>query len=125
MAHPVDVYVGRKIREARAAMKISQQKLGKKLGVSFQQVQKYEKGANRIGTSRLYQISRELGIGDLNWFVEGYEKRGSLQKAPPRRAIELANEIDSIKDPKVKAQLLNLIKACVQAPYRGQKSAKV
>ena len=54
MPHPTDVHVGKRVRQARLAKGLSQGALGKSLGVSFQQVQKYESGANRIGSSRLF-----------------------------------------------------------------------
>src|ERR1700692_4808905 len=59
---PVDVMVGRNIRLQRFATGISQEELGRRIGVTFQQVQKYEKGTNRIGASRLTQIAQALGV---------------------------------------------------------------
>ncbi len=59
---PIDVEVGRRIRVQRMARGISQTELGEKIGVTFQQVQKYEKGANRVGASRLTRIAKVLGV---------------------------------------------------------------
>lgn len=111
MPHPTDVHVGRKVREARAAKGMSQEQLGKLLGVSFQQVQKYEKGTNRIGSSRLWDISKALET-PITYFFEDIEDVQTEQRSLPRRTIELAKQIDSINDDNVRNQVLNLIKAC-------------
>ena len=65
---PIDVFVGARIREARLLRALSQEKLGDKLGLTFQQVQKYEKGTNRVGASRLHQIGTVLGIAAGDFF---------------------------------------------------------
>jgi transcriptional regulator with XRE-family HTH domain len=68
--NPIDKYVGSRVRMQRVLRGFSQEKLGDALGVTFQQVQKYEKGANRIGASRLQQISKILGAPP-SFFFEG------------------------------------------------------
>ncbi|MEO1198338.1 MAG: helix-turn-helix domain-containing protein [Pseudomonadota bacterium] len=70
--NPVDIHVGSRVRMRRVLIGMSQEKLGAELGLTFQQVQKYEKGANRIGASRLYQISSILGV-PVSFFFEGVE----------------------------------------------------
>ena len=65
---PIDVEVGRRIRLQRTSRGISQADLGKKIGVTFQQVQKYEKGANRVGASRLTRIAKVLGVPVSTFF---------------------------------------------------------
>ena len=72
MPHPIDAHVGRRVREARAAKGLSQEKLGNLLGISFQQVQKYERGMNRLSASRLYEIAGVLRGGG-EYFFEGLE----------------------------------------------------
>ncbi len=62
MPHPIDVIVGKRIRLRRLQLSLSQTDLGQKLGVAFQQVQKYEKGTNRVSCSRLYDISKILDV---------------------------------------------------------------
>ncbi len=109
MPHPTDVHVGRKVREARAARSMSQEQLGKKLGISFQQVQKYEKGTNRIGASRLYEISQHLQT-PVSYFFDGLDEAHD-DKVLPRRTIQLAHQIESIEDQVVRNQILNLIKS--------------
>ncbi len=67
--HPVDVHVGRRFRVRRTLLGLSQEKLGEALGLTFQQVQKYESGANRISASRLYQIGHLLDV-PVSYFFE-------------------------------------------------------
>lgn len=68
----IDVHVGTRIRLRRQVMKMSQEKLGDEIGVTFQQVQKYERGANRVGASRLWKLSLVLGVS-TSFFFEGLE----------------------------------------------------
>ncbi|MCI4662684.1 MAG: helix-turn-helix transcriptional regulator [Neomegalonema sp.] len=67
--NPIDVHVGGRVRLRRMVVGMSQEKLGEQLGLTFQQVQKYEKGANRIGASRLFEIARLLGV-TVQFFFE-------------------------------------------------------
>jgi transcriptional regulator with XRE-family HTH domain len=67
---PIDVHVGRRVRERRTTLGVSQESLGELLGVTFQQIQKYERGANRIGSGRLMQIARALDVPPA-FFFEG------------------------------------------------------
>ena len=66
----IDTHVGKRIRVRRSFLRISQEKLGEHLGVSFQQIQKYEKGANRIGAGQLFHIAKVLKV-EPNYFFEG------------------------------------------------------
>jgi transcriptional regulator with XRE-family HTH domain len=68
--NPIDVYVGSRVRMRRLMLNLSQEKLGKALGLTFQQVQKYEKGVNRMGSSRLQQAADILGV-TVPFFFEG------------------------------------------------------
>src|SRR5829696_4661435 len=68
--NPTDKHVGSRVRMRRMMLSMSQEKLGDALCLTFQQVQKYEKGANRVGASRLLQIARILGVG-VEYFYEG------------------------------------------------------
>jgi transcriptional regulator with XRE-family HTH domain len=70
MPHPIDVTVGKRIRLRRVQLGLSQTDLGKKLGVTFQQVQKYENGANRVSASRLYEISTALDVPIIFFFMD-------------------------------------------------------
>src|ERR1700674_5142714 len=75
---PVDVEVGRRIRIQRMARGISQTELGDKIGVTFQQVQKYEKGANRVGAGRLTRIAKVLGVS-VGTFFGGPDEGAAAQ----------------------------------------------
>lgn len=83
--NPVDKYVGSRVRMRRLMLNMSQEKLGSALGLTFQQVQKYEKGTNRIGASRLQHIGHILQV-TVAFFFEGapilHQERGSVQDAP-------------------------------------------
>ena len=80
MPHPVDVTVGNRIREFRIRKGLSQQALGDQVGVSFQQVQKYERGTNRMGSSRLIQVADVLDV-PVATFFEGLGNHGSYSPA--------------------------------------------
>ena len=84
--NPIDKHVGSRVRMRRMMLAMSQEKLGDALGLTFQQVQKYEKGANRIGASRLQQISSILQV-PVSFFFEGASEldgssRGAANDAP-------------------------------------------
>lgn len=115
MPHPVDIHVGGRVREARSLKGMSQEQLGHTLGISFQQVQKYEKGTNRIGSSRLWDICRALDI-PVDFFFEGLEDSNNANKPIPRKTLKLAHQIDSIPDGMIRNQILQLIQACAKAP---------
>lgn len=68
-ADPIDLHVGRRLRQRRTLLGMSQERLAELLGVTFQQVQKYERGANRIGASRLYLLGQALDV-PVGWFFE-------------------------------------------------------
>jgi len=74
-AHPVDVHVGGRVRLRRVFLGYSQEKLANALGLTFQQIQKYERGANRISASKLYELSRILSV-PVTYFFEGVEAEG-------------------------------------------------
>lgn len=76
---PVDVHVGSRIRLRRTILRISQECLADHLGITFQQVQKYENGSNRVGASRLYAISKALDV-EVGYFYEGYEDTTESQE---------------------------------------------
>jgi len=72
MKHPVDVHVGKRIRHRRWMVGMTQQQLAEKVGIKFQQIQKYETGMNRVSASRLWDISEALSV-PINFFFEGLE----------------------------------------------------
>jgi transcriptional regulator with XRE-family HTH domain len=90
MKHPVDVHVGKRVRHRRWMVGMTQQQLADKVGIKFQQIQKYETGMNRISASRLWDISDALGVS-ISFFFEGLDAR-----AP--EADELAGDIMADKE---------------------------
>lgn len=112
MPHPVDVAVGNRVRELRTRAGMSQTDLGEKLGVSFQQVQKYEKGVNRMGASRLIQICDALQVPITELFIG----ISSVDEARDRDLVDpetmrIARDIQRISDEQMKAALRHLIRA--------------
>lgn len=127
---PIDAFVGGRVKMRRGLMGMSQTELANQLGITFQQVQKYEKGANRIGASRLYQISEVLGV-PVQFFFEGVsnvvggsgmgmgnvpdadraELKGfeDFMKSPA--GIELCKSFTRIEDATVQKRLLLLVKS--------------
>lgn len=70
MAHPTDIHVGNRIRDRRRILELSQGDLAQSLGITFQQVQKYERGINRISASKLFDAARALTV-PISYFFEG------------------------------------------------------
>jgi transcriptional regulator with XRE-family HTH domain len=128
--NPVDVHVGGRVRLRRMLLGMSQEKLGEHLGLTFQQVQKYEKGANRIGASRLFELARILGV-NVQFFFEdlpGIGNGHSNGEAMPgfaesgeedhlgeflnsREGIELNRAFLRISDPKSRRAILDLVRS--------------
>ncbi len=88
----VDAHVGRRVRERRREIGMSHAKLGNALGISFQQVQKYEIGLNRVAAGRLWDIARILEVDQVGYFFEGIQKRAK-RKAKPRKSPTAAKRI--------------------------------
>jgi transcriptional regulator with XRE-family HTH domain len=109
---PIDVTVGRNVRIWRLAKGLSQAQLAKRLGVTFQQVQKYEVGANRIGTSRLVKLAAILGVPIAALF-EGTDatdpSRSLLALIADKRAFRLARAFAVIEDSACRASLVNMV----------------
>ncbi len=77
MKHPVDVHVGKRVRHRRWMVGMTQQQLAEKVGIKFQQIQKYETGMNRVSASRLWDIAENLSV-PVSFFFEGLAEAGSL-----------------------------------------------
>ena len=136
--NPVDIHVGKRVRLRRTLLGISQEKLGKAINLTFQQVQKYERGTNRIGSSRLYQLSQVLDIpvsyffDDLPIEITAKKSSGlvdvkvaSFQGDPlvKRETLELVRAYYRITDPRVRRQVFELIKAVAKPALRDKSSA--
>jgi transcriptional regulator with XRE-family HTH domain len=110
---PIDKHAGKRLRIRRKVMGMSQTKLGVALGLTFQQVQKYEKGANRMGASRLQQISRILKV-PVEFFFEGVP-HGNGHNDQQSEALSL----QYVSDYLASADGLQLTKAFMQIPDAG------
>ncbi len=115
MAHEVDIHIGRKIREARLLTNcpggglLTQTELGDAVGVSFQQIQKYENGSNRVSGSRLYMIAAELKR-PIGFFFKGLDGDEPIP-AIPDNAIVMAKMLHELPEGDVKKQVYKLIKS--------------
>lgn len=137
--NPVDIEIGRRLRESRSRLGISQERLAAQLGVSYQQVQKYERGANRIGSGRLHDIARFLQV-PVTFFFEGvnddqagpqgladapvpFAFDGADQRPAGATAAETANRevldlvrvFTRIADPMVRRRIYELAKTLAEA----------
>ena len=115
MPHPVDVHVGSQLRVFRTQRDFSQTTLGKKVGLTFQQIQKYEKGTNRIGASRLHEFAVALEVPVEAFFTgldDGERNRAYVPPAPLTRIdIAIMGLLGRIGDRQVKRQIKNLLSA--------------
>jgi len=125
----VDVYVGARLRMRRAMLNMSQSRLGQLLGVTFQQIQKYEKGVNRISASRLKQAASVFEV-DVDWFyhggpavdgAKGFPEGTSELPGTPRLfdvqflsttdGLKLNRAFARIRDPKVRRRIIDLVES--------------
>jgi len=126
LPNPIDRHVGSRVRMRRVLVGLSQEKLGEALGLTFQQVQKYEKGTNRIGASRLQQMSRILGVPVEYFFdgapqfaqrelVTGLEDQGDTAYVADflatNEGIQLNRAFLRIRDPKLRRKVVELVSA--------------
>lgn len=109
--NPIDIHVGARIRLRRTLLGMSQQKLGEAIGLTFQQVQKYERGTNRVGSSRMFELARVLDV-PVSYF---FEEMGSDVAARGRQhAFGIATEAPNAgagADPMTKRETLELVRA--------------
>ena len=118
----IDIHVGTRVRLRRTLLGLSQEKLGEALGLTFQQVQKYERGANRIGASRLFDISRVLNAS-ITYFFDDMEDGsaeavvsddaaiGSPELLTKRETLELVRAYYKIADPAIRKRLFELARS--------------
>ncbi len=125
--NPVDVHVGSRVRYRRMIIGMSQEKLGEKMNLTFQQIQKYEKGTNRIGASRLFQLSKILDVPVGYFFEDAFstntpsssvqglhepEQEGFLLEfLNSREGLDLNKAFAKIQDPKVRRRVIELVRA--------------
>ncbi|HZV20387.1 MAG TPA: helix-turn-helix transcriptional regulator, partial [Hyphomicrobiales bacterium] len=124
--NPVDVHVGSRVRYRRMIIGMSQEKLGEKMNLTFQQIQKYEKGTNRIGASRLFQLSKILDVPVGYFFEDAIAGNGSapavrslheseqegyiLDFVHSREGLDLNRAFAKIQDPKVRRKVIDLVR---------------
>ncbi|MCK6442319.1 helix-turn-helix domain-containing protein [Elstera cyanobacteriorum] len=127
LPNPIDIHVGSRVKLRRTLLGMSQDKLGEAIGLTFQQVQKYERGANRIGASRLFELSKVLDV-PVSFFFDDMPAATSGGPVPgiaaasagepdlaKREILELARAFDRIKDGKVRKSVLELTKSLGRA----------
>ncbi len=123
--NPIDIHVGSRVRLRRTMLGMSQEKLGEALGITFQQIQKYEKGTNRVGASRLQNISTILNV-PVSFFFEdapgdpitgqaGMSEANSsnyvVDFLSSSEGLQLNRAFVKISDPKVRRKIVDLVKA--------------
>lgn len=109
MVHPVDVHVGRKVKELRTLRNLTQQNVANSLNISFQQLQKYETGGNRISASRLYELARLLNV-QTPYFFEGLAgEKTDANSTIDVEGFKIAALIAKIKNVKLKTHIRTLI----------------
>ncbi len=125
--NPIDIHVGSRVRLRRMMLGMSQEKLGESLGLTFQQVQKYEKGVNRVGASRLFDLARVLGVSVQFFYEEApsHMTPGSLPAGMAERAaesyaaeflgnrdgLELNKAFAKITDAKIRRSIVELVRS--------------
>ncbi|MEL0105462.1 MAG: helix-turn-helix transcriptional regulator [Rhodospirillaceae bacterium] len=129
--HPIDIHVGSRVRLRRTLLGLSQEKLGEAVGLTFQQIQKYERGANRIGASRLHEFSQILEV-PVSFFFEGTDTKAASSRTngargnnktktnddyiQKRETLELVRAYYQIPDTIVRKRLFETIKALAKSP---------
>jgi transcriptional regulator with XRE-family HTH domain len=120
--NPIDVHVGGRVRLRRMMLGMSQEKLGEQLGITFQQIQKYEKGTNRIGASRLQNIATVLSV-PVGFFFDGAPGQGSSGAADSKsgsyvvdflsssEGLQLNRAFVRISDSKIRRRVVDLVRA--------------
>jgi transcriptional regulator with XRE-family HTH domain len=121
-ANPVDAHVGHRVRLRRMLIGMSQERLGEMLGLTFQQVQKYEKGINRIGAGRLFEVAEILGV-PISFFYEEVDAAkaggfGNGDEPPPvmeflssGEGLQLSLAFMRIKDTKIRRSIVDLVRS--------------
>ena len=140
--NPIDVYVGSRVRMRRSVLGMSQERLAAELGVTFQQVQKYEHGSNRIGASRLWDFAQVLGV-DVDFFYKDIDKN-AIENSPRKitntytlsdnvqffdmgillrkDARALINNYAKITDPKIQKNILDIVCALAETSQKQEEN---
>lgn len=117
-ASEVDTIVGERIRRRRILCGLTQDQLGEALGVSYQQIQKYETGANRVSAGRLYLLANRLDISP-GWFFDGLHDADNQMDddlaSSSRFAIDCVRNLSKIRDEKVRAAILTMVRTLAES----------
>jgi transcriptional regulator with XRE-family HTH domain len=129
--HPVDIYVGKRLRLRRTILGLSQESVAKAIGITFQQIQKYERGVNRMSASRLHDFAKVMSV-PINYFFEGFDESAGTKGTPEqvasgmeesaaapfdygqmssRETLEMMRNYYRIEQPTVRRKIAELIKA--------------
>ena len=108
--HPVDVHVGARARQRRTLLGMSQTDLGDALGLTFRQIQKYERGPNRISASRLYDLARVFDV-PIEYFFEDMSPEIAVGAPAPKRRGKAKKLSSQALDPMAKQETLELVRA--------------
>lgn len=130
--HPVDVHVGQRVKLRRTLMGMTQGKLGESIGLTFQQIQKYERGANRVSASKLWQLGNVLDV-PLTFFFEdmpdsvretfpGYQGETAESDVPEehltlhrRQTLELVRTFSRLQDPVIRKRVIDVVRAIAES----------
>ena len=123
--NPTDVYVGSRVRMRRKMLGLSQEKLGEKLGITFQQIQKYEKGTNRVGASRLQDMASAMEVPVSYFFPDasassaapGMQEEGAafmMDFMSTAEGLELSRAFMRIRNSKVRRKIVELVRALAE-----------
>ncbi|ACI98091.1 MULTISPECIES: helix-turn-helix domain-containing protein [Rhodospirillales] len=125
--NPIDIHVGQRLRLRRTLLGLSQETLGEAVGITFQQLQKYERGANRISASRLFNLSQVLGVPVTFFFedlpasgpeapLDGGSETQEFESMARRETLELVRAYYRIPDEGVRRRAFDLVKALAGEP---------
>jgi transcriptional regulator with XRE-family HTH domain len=122
--HPVDIHVGKRLRSRRTILGMSQEDIGSAVGITFQQVQKYERGLNRMGSSRLYEFATLLSVSISYFFedfAEGIKHNANIlddgqftfehETLSNKEVMTLVRSYHAITDQKIRKKILSLVRA--------------
>jgi transcriptional regulator with XRE-family HTH domain len=134
--NPIDIHVGARLRMRRLMVGMSQEKLADALGITFQQIQKYEKGANRLGASRLQELARLLSVPPAFFFEDApsgeAQPSGFAEPAAggyvvdflsTSEGLQLNKAFALIRDPRVRRKILELVSSLADAPAEASEDA--
>ncbi len=123
--HHVDVHVGKRLRLRRTILGMSQEAIARVIGITFQQIQKYERGVNRMSSSRLYDFAKAMNV-PVSYFFDGLEQTGATpafsgmmeetaafehEDLTSRETMELMRAYTKVKEPALRKRIVDLIKA--------------